>query len=149
MTVTVAQVAALRALLTGEDETFERLAAAPDFQDGEGFPILVVNAFYAAAQRRFPPGEWSTSDVVRFVGHLRARTAGELDTLSAAAAEQMLIRALSGTPMADEFDETTRAVAQMALLIALVSELNDQELDPFLAGARERADAWATKHNLQ
>jgi hypothetical protein len=146
MTVTPAHVAALRALLTGEDETFERLAVAPDFRDGEGFPILVVNAFYAAAQRRFRAGEWSASDVVRFVGNLRARTEGQLENLSATAAEQMLIRALSGAPLAGEFDETTRAVAQMALLIALVSELNHQELDTFLAGARARADAWSAQH---
>jgi hypothetical protein len=149
MTTSQHHVAALRALLRGEDETFERLAATPDFHDGGGFPILVANAFYAAAQRRFPPGEWSPSDVVRFVGHLRARTVGELENLSATAAEQMLTRALGGTPLAGEFDETTRGVAQMALLIALVSELDGQELDTFLAGARERADAWAAQHNLQ
>jgi hypothetical protein len=148
MTVTPAQSLALRAALTGDEETFERLAAAADFLNGEGFPILVATAFVAAVQRRFLPG-WSRGDVVRFVGHLRARNDGAHENLSATAAEQMLLSVLRREPVAREFDENTKSIAQFALLTELVNDLTEQELGTFLAEAREQADAWLAQHSVQ
>jgi hypothetical protein len=145
MTVTPAQFAALRAALVGDEETFERLTAAADFLNGEGFPILVATAFVAAAQRRFPPG-WSGSDVVRFVGHLRARGEGTHENLSATAAEQMLLSVLRSEPMVSQFDEITKGYAQFSLLAELVRDLSEQELSTFLAWARDQADAWLAQH---
>jgi len=141
MTVTPAQFAALRAALTGDEETFERLTAAADFLNGEGFPVLVATAFVEAARQRFPPG-WSRGDVVRFVGHLRARDGGAHEDLSATAAEQMLLSVLSEEPIAGEFNENAKGIAQVALLTELVSDLNEQDLSMFLAEVREQADAW-------
>jgi hypothetical protein len=148
MMVTPAHIAALRAILTGDLDTFDRLAAAADFLDGEGFPILVVNALFAAAQRHFPPG-WSRGDLVRFVGQLRARDEGLAEELSATAAEQMLLRALTGEPMTREFDEHTKGIAQVGLLVELVRDLDEQDLDTFLTEVHERADAWLVQHNVQ
>ena len=145
MTVTPAQFAALRAALDGDEETFERLAASAGFFDSEGFSFLVAAAFSTAVQRSFPPG-WSTGDVVRFVGHLRARNGGALVDLNAAAAEQMLFGVLRGKPMLQEFDENTKGIAQFSVLAGLVSDLNEQDLSTFLAGAREQADAWLAQH---
>jgi hypothetical protein len=145
MSVTSPQFAALRAALAGDGEAFERLAAAADFLDGEGFPVLVATAFVTAAQRRFPPG-WSRGDIVRFVGHLRAHDGGANADLSAMTAEQMLISVLSGEPIAGEFDENAKGIAQFALLAELVSDLNEHDLSMFLAQAREQADAWLAQH---
>jgi hypothetical protein len=144
--VTPAQFAALRAALDGDEETVDRLTAAPGFLDGGGFPILIATAFVAAAQRRFPPG-WSSGDVVRFVGQVRARNEGAHQDLSATAAEQMLLSVLRGEPMGGEFDETIKGIAQVALLTELVSALNEQELRAFLAEARDQADAWLAQHS--
>jgi hypothetical protein len=146
VTVTPAQFAALQAALAGDDETVERLAAAPGFLNGEGFPILVATAFVAAAQWRFPPG-WSAGDVVRFVGHLRARDGGAHEDLSAGAAEQMLLGVLRGESLTGEFDETTKGIAQVALLTGLVKDLNEQDRSAFLAWARQQADAWLVQHH--
>jgi hypothetical protein len=148
MTVTPAQFAALRAALTGDEETFERLAAAADFLNGKGFPILVATAFVTAAQQRFPPG-WSSGDIVRFVGRIRARNGGAREDLSATTAEQMLLSVLSEEPMAAEFDENAKGIAQVALLTELVGDFNEQDLSMFLAEVREQADAWLAQHSDQ
>jgi len=145
MTVTPAQFAALRAALDGDEETVDRLAASPGFLGGEGFPILVAAAFVSAAQRRFPTG-WSPGDVVRFVGHLRVRNGAAGEDLSATATEQMLLSALRGEVVGGEFDEATKGIAQVALLMELVRDFDEQELSTFLAEAREQADAWLAQH---
>ena len=148
MTVTPAQAATLRAALVGDDDAFERLSAGPGLADGQEFPILVATAFTAAAQRRFPPG-WSGGNVVRFVGHLRARDEGAYEDLSATAAEQMLLSTLRGEPMGGQFDDVMKGYAQFALLAELVRDLSEQELSTFLAAAREQADAWLAQHSGQ
>jgi hypothetical protein len=148
MTITPAHVAALQAMLTGDWDTFDRLVAAADFLEGEGYSILVLHAFHAAAQRRFPPG-WSRGDLVRFVGHLRASDEWLAEALSATAAEQMLLRALTGEPMTREFDETAKGIAQVSLLAALVSDLDEESLGNFLAEVHERADAWLVRPDAQ
>jgi hypothetical protein len=142
MTVTSVHVAALRAALAGDGESFERLSASLGAEDQE-LPVLMATAFVAAAQWRFPLG-WSGGDVVRFVGQLRARGEGAHEGLSATAAEQMLLSVLRGQPMDDQFDEVTKGYAQAALLAELVRDLNEQELGTFLAEARAYADAWLT-----
>jgi hypothetical protein len=146
MTITPVQVAALRAALTGDEEAFEHLSAGPGVADGREFPILMASAFVAAARERFPPG-WSGGDVVRFVGHLRARSEGALEDLSATAAEQMLPSILRGEPMGGQFDDFMKGYAQFALLAELVRDLSEQELSTFLAEAREQADAWLAQHS--
>ena len=141
MTVTPAQVAALRAALSGDEDAFNRLSSDPDVADSEGLPVLTAAAFVAAVQRRFPPG-WSGGDVVRFVGLLRARNEGAYADLSATAAEQMILSILRGEPMSGQFDDLMKGYAEFALLAELVRNLSEQELSTFLAGAREQADAW-------
>jgi hypothetical protein len=148
VTITPAQFVAFQAMLVGDEETFKLLTAAADFHEGEGFSVLIASAFFAAAQRHFPPG-WTHADVVRFVGHLRAGDGEMGETLSPTAAEQMLLTALTGAPMAGMFDENAKALAQIVLLAGLVSDLNAQDRYVFSAEARERTDAWMAQHNLQ
>lgn len=146
MTVTTAQTAALRAALDGNEEAFSCLNSDPEVANGQGLPVLMTTAFVAAVQRRFLPG-WSDGDVVRFVGHLRARNGGAGENLSATAAEQILLRVLRGKPMGSQFDEFTTSFVQFALLAELVNDLSEQEISTFLAEAREQADAWLAQRN--
>jgi hypothetical protein len=146
MTVTPAHLAALRAALSADEETFDRLSTAPDFLDSGGFPILIAAAFVAATRRRFPPGS-SAGDVVRFVGHLRASDERAREGLSATTAEQMLLGVLRGEPTGGQLDETTKGYAQISLLAELVRDLNEQELETLLAQAREQADEWLMHHS--
>ena len=148
MTITSTQTAALRSVLTGDSEAFHRLSMEPDLVHGDGFPILIATAFVAAARRRFR-ADWSNGDVIRFVGQVRARSEGEHADLSAVAAEQMLLSALRGKPISHELDENTKGYAQVAILAELVSDLDEQQLDVFLAEAREQADTWLVNHHSQ
>jgi hypothetical protein len=145
MTVTPAQVAALRAALDGDEEAFIRLNADPEVATGQGLPVLMSIAFIKAARRHFPPG-WSGGDVVRLVGRLRARNQGAGENLSATAAEQVLLSALNGKPAGGQVDELTKSLAQFVLLAELVRDLSEKELSIFLAEAREQADAWLVQN---
>lgn len=139
--VTDAQVAALRAVLTGETRTFDLMGGASGLDYGEEFAVLIAAAFIAAARRQFGPG-WSRSNVIRFVGQLRARDQGEYADVSAGAAEQMLISALEGKPLQRQFDEFAKGYAQAAVLTELVSALDEKQLDALLEDARQEANRW-------
>jgi hypothetical protein len=86
------------------------------------------------------------SDLIRFVGQVRARDQGEYADVSASAAEQMLRTALSDEPIDGEFDVVANAYAQAAILAELVSDLDGQHLDTFLGEARVRANRWLAEH---
>lgn len=146
MTVTTAQVAALRAALDGNEEEFSRLNSDLEGANGQGLPMLMTTAFVAAVQRRFLPG-WSDGEVVRFVGRLRARNGGAGENLSAAAAEQILLRVLHGKPIGSQFDELTTSFVQFTLLAELVRDLSEQEISTFLSEARDEADAWLAQRS--
>jgi hypothetical protein len=145
MTVTDAQVTALRAVLTGDGETFDRVGGESGQDYGEEIGILTATAFATAARYQFP-SQWSMPDLIRFVGRVRARDQGEYADISASAAEQMLRAALSDEPMHGEFDEVAYAYAQAVLLAELVSDLDAQQLDAFLAEARVQADRHLAAH---
>ena len=59
----------------------------------------------------------------------------------------MLLSVLHKEPVAREFDENTKSIAQVALLTELVNDLTEQELGMFLAEAREQADAWLAQRS--
>jgi hypothetical protein len=149
MRVADAEVAALRAALSGDSETFDRLADASDRDYGDGFGILMATAFVAAARHRFP-GEWSVSDLITFVGRARAHDQGERADINASAAEQMLLTALTNqlVPMRGKFDQIAKGYTQAAILAELVSDLDGQQLDAFLTEARVRANRWLAEHAL-
>ena len=139
--VTDAQVAALRAALTGETHTFDLMGGASGLDYGEEFAVLIAVAFIAAARRHFGSG-WSRSNVIHFVGQLRARDQGEYADVSAGDAEQMLISALEGKPLQRQFDEFAKGYAQAAVLTELVSDLDEEQVDLLLQDARQEADRW-------
>jgi hypothetical protein len=146
MTVTDSQVAALRAALTGDIETFDRLGGDSGMDYGDAFPILMAAAFITAARHRFP-GPWSAGDVIRFVGTIRARQDDEDHALDPGAAEHLLLAALRDTPVAAVIDEPTKAQTQFILLESMAGEgdLQDEELDAFLSEARQMTDRWLAR----
>jgi hypothetical protein len=145
MTVTDDQVSALRAVVTGDAAALDRLGGESRHNYGEEFPVLMAVAFIAAARRHFSVS-WSSSDLIKFVGRLRARDDGEYADIDASAAEQLLFAALRDVPMRREFDEIAKAYAQFTILAELVSELDHEQLETFLADAREQADLWLLQH---
>jgi hypothetical protein len=147
MTVTDSQVAALRAALTGDLETFDRLGGESGTDYGDEFGILMATAFITAAQRRFPD-PWAFGDIIRFVGKIRAQQDGE-ELMDARAAEQLLLAALRNTPLPADISEATKAQVQFLLLETMVNEesLRGNELDAFLTDARQLADRWKAKQD--
>jgi hypothetical protein len=149
MSIVNAEVAALRAALSGDSETFDRLAGTSGWDHGDEFGIMLATAFVAAARHRFP-GQWSVADLVRFVGRIRARHQGEQADINASAAEQMLLAALTNQPepLRGNFDQIAKGYAQAAILAELVSDLDGQQLDAFLDEARMQANWWLAEHGL-
>lgn len=139
--VTDAQVAALRAALTGDGGTFDCLGGASGSDYGDEFAALTATAFVYAARKRFGQG-WSRSDVIRFVGKLRATDDGTYSDLNAEVAELMLFSALRQQPMPAGHDELAKGYAQIAVLAALVDDLDAQALEKFLSEMRAQTDQW-------
>jgi hypothetical protein len=145
MLVTDEDVLALRAFLTGDDVTFDRVSVVLEERDGgnEEFAALQGAAFAAVARRRFPDGH-TAGDVVRLVAEARAAvddTAGEIDPRTA---EGLLHGVLCDPAAAGGLDEVAKARTQPALLQAMLEEadVSGAELDSLLAEARELADRW-------
>jgi len=96
--VTAEYVAALRASLTADEETFSRLSGELQARDGgehsgNVYSALTGMALFIAARRRFPGGH-ASADVIRFVGQVRARFAGSAGDIDPRVAERTLCGAL-------------------------------------------------------
>jgi hypothetical protein len=143
--VSHAQVAVLRAALTGDVQALEMLSELSGAASEEELSILATTAFIKAARKRFAP-TWSGSDVIRFIGQVRAGRQREHSDIDAAAAEQMLISALGDTPLRGRFDEFAKGYAQAVLLRELTSQLDTEQLHTLLEEAREQANGWLAKH---
>jgi hypothetical protein len=143
MNVADAEVAALRAALSGDTDTFGQVADMSNLEYGGQFGILMATAFIAAARHRFPR-PWSVPDLIRFVGQVRTHHQGEYADINASAAEQMLLAALANRPepMHGEFDQIAMGYAQAAILAELVGDLDGQQLDALLDEARVQANRW-------
>jgi hypothetical protein len=108
--ITDQQVAGLRALVTGDMETFSRLGWTSGDGYGERLPVLMATAFVRAAQQSFPATgrspTWSGSSA------RSARGDSEYADLNASAPENMLLAALRDKPMRGEFGDFAKAYAQ-------------------------------------
>jgi hypothetical protein len=135
------QVAALRALLTRDDGVLQRLDGEAGSSLGGEFAVLVGVAFVLAARQHFG-SHWAKSDLVRFVGQLRAGQGGEFSDVNAGTAEQLLISALTNEPLRDMSGDEALGYAQAAVLAELTRDYDSQQLDTFLGVAREQANQW-------
>lgn len=145
MGVTDAQVAALRAQLTGNPEEHKRLFAQLDpLAARTGYRALVTAAFCTAVERRFAP-DGSADDVIEFVGDVRSRTGRAADEIDPRTAERLILAVYTDEPIGD-LDPKASFGIQILLLAALIADaqLDDPGLDEFLAEARKLADQWTS-----
>lgn len=137
MSITDDQVAALRAFLAGDFETHQRLHSQLDpVAARTGYTALIAGAFFEAVDRRFAQKK-SDSDVVDFVGSVRARSERLADELDPQIAERLIRHSLGQGSIADVDDETV-VQTQIVLLSGLVADeqLNNAKLDDFMTTAR-------------
>jgi len=143
MAVTDDQVATLRALLSGDFQTFDRLSAQRE-DDGasRSYAALVAAAFFEAAYRRFVK-EGSMDEVVEYVADVRRRFAEVADQLDPCAAERVILAAIDDENI-DDLDGEVIIAAEYILLAALIADrdLDEAELEDFLDQARDVADEW-------
>lgn len=139
--VTDEQVAALRAAMTGDYETFGHFVGKSVDGRDPAFAVLMTQVFVIAAQGRFPASS-STAELIRFVGQLRSRDEGKHADVVASAAEQMLLCAIHGETASQEFGEEVRGYTQFALIMELVADLrlDDGQVDELLDMARQESD---------
>lgn len=139
MNVTADHVTALRALVTGDDDTFDRLvdSADPDWQ--ATFPYLLAEVFLAAAKYRFV-SEAAQPDIIRFVARSRIRNGGDKAGFGPGIAEALMGAAVGIGPVRvyrrEAEEEAEKAVAQVALLKELAGELSFVDFETLLETAR-------------
>jgi len=143
MAVPDGQVSALRAYLAGDFDGYKQLHGELDpVAARTGYSALISAAFCEAVERRFgtisPP-----TDVIKFVGDVRARSDRLGEEIDPRAAERM-IRAVYTDEEIRDIDPGLRLATQVVILAALIADeqLDAIGLDEFLAGARELADLW-------
>jgi hypothetical protein len=141
MVVSDQQVAALRAMLTGDAEENKRLVSQFDRgAEGAGYSALVNAGFFEAVDRRF--GKDSTpAGIIEYVADVRSRSDAIAAKLDPAVAER-LIRSVISDETTDDVDSKTSARGKLFLLTAIVADeqFSPAELDQFLARVRKMAD---------
>lgn len=143
MAVTDDQVAALRLYLRGDLDEYQRLVERLDRDAAKtGYSALLAAAFFEAVDRRFAENH-DDAEVVEFVGAVRSRSERLAEQIDPKVAERMIWHSLGKGSIADLNDEAVIGT-QFTLLAALVvdAQLNDSQLDAFLAESRTVADEW-------
>lgn len=143
MPVTAEEVATLRAHLAGDFDEYKRLFSQLDRSTAKtGYTALIAASFFEAVDRRFAQNG-SNSDIIEFVGSVRARFDESGNDIDPNAAE-ILIRSVLGDDSDAELDDDTVVSTQITLLTALILDehLDDAGLDEFLDEARKLANEW-------
>jgi hypothetical protein len=135
MNVTADHVAAVRALVTGDDDAFDRLTGGAEPEWLYAFSSLVTAVFFAGTQFRFVNAE-SRPDIIRFVARSRIRHGGDDAGFSPSLGEALMGAAVGINPVPSELDEAENSAAQVALLKDLAGELSFQDFELLLATAR-------------
>jgi hypothetical protein len=141
MAVTDEQVAALRALLTGDAAENRRLVAEVRRDgSGAGYSALVNAAFFEAVDRRF--GKASTpASIIEYISDVRSRSDEIAEKVDPGVGERLIRKVLVGEAT-DDVDSRTSATVKLFVLAALVADedFGSAELDQFLARVRKMAD---------
>jgi hypothetical protein len=137
------RVAALRAQLAGDYDEHRRLLAGLDSRGAlDGYTALVTAAFIEAVDRRFGPGRGDDAAVTAFISDVRSRFPGADDEIDQAAAERVVRKALGRGSVSDIDGPAIRRTEMLLLpLIVADEQYSGEELDLFLAGARELLDS--------
>jgi hypothetical protein len=131
--------AALRALLTGEFETYKRLLRSLDAAEGREFMGLVSAAFLKSADRQFGSAELPSA-VVEWVGKIRSESPVGAQAFDPVVSEQVILVALGLSEGAELTGKQLRD-GQLLLLPVLVDDqqLDSAEIEELLAAARDLA----------
>jgi hypothetical protein len=143
MAVTDDQVVALRSYLRGDLDEYQRLVERLDRDAAKiGYSALLAAAFFEAVDRRFAEHN-DDAEVVEFVGAVRSRSERLAEQIDPKVAERIIWHSLGKGSIADLNDEAVIGT-QFTLLAALIvdAQLNDSQLDDFLAESRAVADEW-------
>ena len=148
--ITEEYLAALKANVTGDMDTVDRLRELLEERDGpqsgEIYGALYSVALATAAQRAFPGGYTSTTraDVIRFVARMRGAVAGTDDDFSPRVAEHVLISMLGGPEDIETLDKKDLAVVIVVLIGRLLAYLRIEKsgMNDFLSEVRPLAEAW-------
>jgi hypothetical protein len=134
-----ASIAALRALLTDDMDTFRQLHGQQNADERRAFAAVLTAAFNKAVADKFGTHA-PASDVVEFVAVARARYVGP-EAIGAEDAEQVIKAALGEDDLIDSMDAYTFGAAQTAMLIALAHDNNfsSEEIEALLAMAERQA----------
>jgi hypothetical protein len=135
------QVAALRALLTGNFEEHTRLTRLLDDDGMRDYVTLVSAAFLDAVDRRFANADLPAA-VIEYVGEVRSRNAAAAEAIDPVIAERVILTVLGQGSLSDVSARQIRQ-AQNLLLPLLVDDehLDDAGIDAILASARKLAQA--------
>lgn len=140
MAITDEQVAALRAYLTGDAESYSRIFERLDHADRLDFVTLMSAAFFEAVERRFVD-DASTAEVVAFVGNLRARSDSLANSIDPSVAER-LIRDVYTDEGVDDVSDEAKGRLHALLVAGLIADAryDDATLNEFLESARKLAE---------
>jgi len=149
--ITSEYVAALRSCLTGEGD-YSGLSAGLQARDGGDRSARIFLAFAGAAlrcaaRRRFPEG-YTDADVVRLVGHTRARFAEDGYEVDPLAAEAIVRDALGDTAATAHQDGLAMGTALFPLLLDLLDQegITADQVDDFLTTeVVPLAEAWLAR----
>lgn len=133
--VTADHVAALRALVTNDDDTFKRLTGSVSAEWLDWLTDLLTGVFLSAVRYRFAD-EASRPDVIRFVARSRIRRGGDQAGFSAGVAESLMGTSLGINPAPGGLDQTESVRAQFVLLQDLAGELSFLDFESLLAATR-------------
>jgi hypothetical protein len=142
MAVSADQVATVRAFLSGDGETFERLNDGLDrSQAGRtAYATLITATFARAVQRRFN-AQTPRSEIIDYVADVRSRSDNVAAKLDPDRAERMVMTII-GDEDVDDLDSNERIQVAMFLLAGLVADadLDEAELEAFLERSRTLAN---------
>jgi len=125
--------------ITGEQVAALRAQLEPDADEhSDDFRALLSAAFHVAVRRRFTD-RTRASDVIEFVGEIRAESTAAATAIDPRTAERMIL-AVAGDEEVGDITAGVRFEQQVALLTEMIPGAG--ELDAFVADARELADQW-------
>lgn len=114
----------------------------PGSNEPDGTSLLLRAMFVEACHRRFAGA--TRADIIRFVSHARIRRGRNAPKIDPAAAEKLILEAVTGTP-AEDLTELQKA-QHIILLCELIEDENPtwSRLDEYLTTARTFAEQHAT-----
>jgi hypothetical protein len=140
MRVTADQVESVRALITRDTESFERIDNQLDPATAPARGALISAAFFLAGGRLFKGKTPSTA--IAFVADLRAKYPLTED-FDPRIAERLLLATFTEENIDDIGDETRGEYCTLLLAgLVLRTKPSDAALDKLLDDARELADEW-------